>query len=581
MYLEKIIQPGQIKTLQKEELIVLCEEIRQKIIFSVAQNGGHLGASLGAVELIVALHVVFDSPTDRLFFDVGHQAYSHKLLTGRYKDFNELRRFGGISGFPRRNENKHDFFGTGHSSTALSAALGFAVADERRKINPHNIVMLGDGALTAGMSYEALQQVKTLKTNLLILLNDNGMSIDENVGAMHEHLIALREKKAALSVFELLQIPYHGVTDGNDLFQVIDLLNEYKKSGGLKLLHFKTVKGKGLPQAENEQILWHSPPSFDAETGKKIIKKEDLKFHTVFGEKMTELAEKNTDLLVVTPAMKSGSGLTEFAQKFPERFFDTGITEQHAVTFCAGLAAAGMKVFCSIYSTFLQRAYDQVIHDVCLQNLPVIFCIDRAGLVGSDGATHHGLYDLAFLSCLPNAVICAPANGNELRAALDFALNYRGNPLFIRYPRGETHRNAPVPAYTKGKGVKEKEGEKTAVLALGIAVEWAKIAMSEAEKNENNRPAALFNMRFLKPLDRQMLCMIFEHYEKIVIIEDAAQIGGLFSAVLMWANENQQCRKIIALAAPDSIIEHGETEQLRDFAGYGAKNIIRAVYEEC
>jgi 1-deoxy-D-xylulose-5-phosphate synthase len=581
MYLEKIIQPEQIKTLRKEELIILCEEIRQKIIVAVAKNGGHLGASLGAVEMIVALHFVFKSPTDRFFFDVGHQAYTHKLLTGRLCDFDTLRRFGGISGFPRRIESEHDFFGTGHSSTALSAALGFVKADELLKKNPFNVVLLGDGALTAGMAYEALQQVKSLKNNLLILLNDNGMSIDENVGAMHEHLIALRDKKTAVSVFELLQIPYQGVTDGNELFQVIDCLAEYKKRGGIQLLHLKTVKGKGLPQAEIDQILWHSPPSFDVSTGKKVLKTENLKFHVVFGEKMTELAEKNAEILVVSPAMKSGSGLTFFAQKFPERFFDTGITEQHAVTFSAGLAAAGLKVFCSIYSTFLQRAYDQVIHDVCLQNLPVIFCIDRAGLVGSDGATHHGLFDLAFLSCLPNAVICAPSNGSELCAALDFALNYTENPLFIRYPRGDTHLDATVRAYAKGKGVQEKEGEKTAVLALGIAVEWAKKAMTEAEKNEKNRAAALFNMRFLKPIDEQLLSMIFEKYEKIVIIEDGAQKGGLFSAVLAWANENFQCRKLYSLAAPDVIIEHGETEELRNFAGYGDEKIIRLVYEDC
>jgi 1-deoxy-D-xylulose-5-phosphate synthase len=556
-----------IKSLKADELNALCFALRRRIIRYASSNGGHLGASLGAVDIVVAMHRVFEPPKDRFFFDVGHQAYAHKLLTGREKDFEQMRKFGGISGFPRRSESVFDTFGTGHSSTAISAALGFAKADELNGSSVFNLVLVGDGAMTAGIVFEALQQLKYLKANLLILLNDNGMSIDGNTGALHEHFRALQSGGCETSVFELLGIPYEGVYDGHDVNWLVEKFSEYKKNGGIKVLHLKTVKGKGLPQAENDPVLWHSPPKFDPETGEKIPQIEKKKFHQVFGEKILEIGEKNPRLVIVTPAMKAGSGLTKFAEKFPERFFDTAITEQHAVTFSSGLAFAGMKVFCSIYSTFLQRAYDQVIHDVCLQNAPVIFCIDRAGLVGGDGATHHGLYDLAFLSCLPNAVICAPASGEELCAALDFAVQYDETPLFIRYPRGnvpETLRQ--VSDFVKGKGVKWQEGKGTAILAIGIAAEWAREASEFAKTlSADFLQPAIYNLRFLKPLDEEILREAFSSFDYVITIEDAAESGGLSSAVRDWAFRNNLINPIFSFSAPDTVIEHGETEDLRKF----------------
>ena len=555
-----------LKHIPVEELPALAEQLRTRIIEVIAAHGGHLGASLGVVELTIALHYVFDTPDDILVWDVGHQCYAHKLLTGRSEAFAHIRQQGGISGFPKREESQYDAFGTGHSSTSLSAVLAMALASALEgNTQRQHIAVIGDAAIASGMAFEALNHAGTTDANMLIILNDNAMAIDPTVGALKDYFSSLRQG-ARETFFSDLHIKYKGTIDGHDLPALIKTLKAEKKERGVRLLHVVTTKGKGFPKAEAEQVRYHSPALFDKTTGEPLPEAPTLpaKYQEVVGQTLTELARSNPKIIAITPAMSS-SGLLPLQQAFPDRVFDVGIAEQHAVTFAAGWAARGFIPYCIVYSTFLQRAYDQLIHDVALQNLPVVFCIDRAGLVGEDGATHHGVFDMAFLRPIPNLIIASPRNATELRQLLYTAQLSLPHPIAIRYPRGrcsQTDWAQSFEALPIGKGCQLKEGTKVAVLSIGTI---ADLVAEQIRQTENPEQYAHYDMRFLKPIDEALLHHVFTHYQKVITIEEGS-IGGLGSAVSEFAAANNYTTPLKIITLPDVFIPHGSVASLRKMA---------------
>ena len=589
-YLEHINKPDDLKKLSINKLPSLAKEIRDFIIDIVSVKKGHLGASLGVVELTIALHYVFDTPNDLLVWDVGHQAYVHKILTGRRKNFNTNRQLGGISGFPSRKESVFDTFGVGHASTSISAALGMAIASRLKgNFNKHHIAVIGDASIAGGMAFEAMNHAGVSKSNLLIILNDNEMGIDPNVGALKNYLTSVKKgngnRKTSLcdeqdNIFEALNFSYSGPVDGHDIESLIKELNRLKSIKGPKFLHVITKKGKGLRQAEIDQVTYHAPGIFDANTG-DLIKGDHLdlppKFQDVFGETLVELAENNDKIIGITPAMPTGSSMKMMIDKFPERAFDVGIAEQHAVTLAAGMATQNMIPFCAIYSTFLQRAYDQLIHDVALQNLPVVFCLDRAGLVGEDGPTHHGVFDLAYLRIIPNMIVCAPMNEMELRNIMYTAQLGIKHPLAIRYPRGKgSHLNwkNKFQKMEIGKGELVTTGSEVAILTIGSIGESVKKMIQQFPKGK----IAHYNMRFVKPLDEKLLYDIFANFNKILTIEDGVLDGGFGSAILEFSNNNGFKNKTIKrLGIPDKFIEQGTIHQLFELLGLDQKSIKNTI----
>ena len=556
-----------LKHIPVEELPALAEQLRTRIIEVIAAHGGHLGASLGVVELTIALHYVFDTPNDILVWDVGHQCYAHKLLTGRSEAFAHIRQQGGISGFPKREESQYDAFGTGHSSTSLSAVLAMALASALEgNTQRQHIAVIGDAAIASGMAFEALNHAGTTDANMLIILNDNAMAIDPTVGALKDYFSSLRPG-AHETFFSDLHIKYKGTIDGHDLPALIEALKAEKNERGVRLLHVVTTKGKGFAKAEAEQVRYHSPALFDKTTGEPLPEAPTLpaKYQEVVGQTLTELARSNPKIIAITPAMSSGSGLLPLQQAFPDRVFDVGIAEQHAVTFAAGWAARGFIPYCIVYSTFLQRAYDQLIHDVALQNLPVVFCIDRAGLVGEDGATHHGVFDMAFLRPIPNLIIASPRNATELRQLLYTAQLSLPHPIAIRYPRGrcsQTDWAQSFEALPIGKGCQLKEGTKVAVLSIGTI---ADLVAEQIRQSEAPEQYAHYDMRFLKPIDEALLHHVFTHYQKVVTIEEGS-IGGLGSAVSEFAVANNYTTPLKIITLPDVFIPHGSVAALRKLA---------------
>lgn len=577
--LSKINTPEDLRQLAPEHLEQVAKELRAFIIDIVSTKEGHLGASLGVVELTIALHYCFDTPTDLLVWDVGHQAYGHKILTGRKTVFETNRRLNGISGFPKRKESIYDTFGTGHSSTSISAALGMAISSQLKgNFNTHHIAVIGDASIASGMAFEGLNHAGVTKANLLIVLNDNAIGIDPSVGALKTYLTKAKigKKPPQDNIIEALNFHYEGPIDGHDLTELLKAFETLKTKQGPKLLHVITKKGKGLKQAEEDQVKYHAPGKFDKATGEVIPKNnQDLppKFQDVFGLTLLELAEHDDSIVGITPAMPTGSSLKYMMDTFPDRAFDVGIAEQHAVTLAAGMATQGHKVFCAIYSTFLQRAYDQVIHDVALQNLPVIFCIDRAGLVGNDGATHHGVFDLAFLRCIPNLIIAAPADAIELRQMLFTATQNLQQPMAIRYPRGRgeiKEWKAPFQNIDIGKGRCLQEGSDMAILSLGsISGNVSK----SIEAIGDRFSIAHYDLRFLKPLDENLLQTIFEKFQQIITIEDGTVKGGFGDAVLEFAQTQNYTGKIHKLGIPDQFIEHGNTKELYHIAGISPEKI--------
>ncbi|MCW5518961.1 1-deoxy-D-xylulose-5-phosphate synthase [Aureitalea sp. L0-47] len=572
-----------LRKLPKEKLPQLASELRDFIINIVATKEGHLGASLGVIELTIALHYVFNTPDDLLVWDVGHQAYGHKILTGRRDLFHTNRKLGGISGFPKHGESEFDTFGTGHSSTAISAVLGMAIASQLTSAaSRQHIAVVGDASIASGMAFEALNHAGVTKTNILVILNDNAIGIDPSVGSLKEYLtkVTLEDAPDTDNIFEALNFNYSGPIDGHDLDALIPELERLRSVEGPKLLHIITKKGKGLKQAEENQVAYHAPGKFDAATG-DIIPKETKhlppKYQDVFGKTLVELAEKNDKIVGITPAMPTGSSLKFMMERFPERAFDVGIAEQHAVTFAAGLATQGMIVYCNIYSTFLQRAYDQVIHDVCLQNLPVIFCLDRAGIVGEDGATHHGIFDLAYLRCIPNLTIAAPADAIELRNLLHTAQKGLKQPIAIRYPRGRGHITewqVPFSEIEMEKGRKLKEGSEIAILSIGTMANTVSEAISGMEDSRN---IGHFDMRFVKPLDEELLHKIFRSYPTIVTVEDGVKMGGFGSAVSEFATEYNYNNLLKIIGIPDQFPEHGSVEELHDLCGISSEKIRKLI----
>ena len=556
-----------LKHIPVEELPALAEQLRTRIIEVIAAHGGHLGASLGVVELTIALHYVFDTPDDILVWDVGHQCYAHKLLTGRSEAFAHIRQQGGISGFPKREESQYDAFGTGHSSTSLSAVLAMALASALEgNTQRQHIAVIGDAAIASGMAFEALNHAGTTNANMLIILNDNAMAIDPTVGALKDYFSSLRQG-ARETFFSDLHIKYKGIIDGHDLPALIEALKAEKNERGVRLLHVVTTKGKGFAKAEAEQVRYHSPALFDKTTGEPLPEAPTLpaKYQEVVGQTLTELARSNPKIIAITPAMSSSSGLLSLQQVFPDRVFDVGIAEQHAVTFAAGWAARGFIPYCIVYSTFLQRAYDQLIHDVALQNLPVVFCIDRAGLVGEDGATHHGVFDMAFLRPIPNLIIASPRNATELRQLLYTAQLSLPHPIAIRYPRGrcsQTDWAQPFQALPIGKGCQLKEGTKVAVLSIGTI---ADLVAEQIRQSEAPEQYAHYDMRFLKPIDEALLHYVFTHYQKVVTIEEGST-GGLGSAVSEFAVANNYTTPLKIITLPDVFIPHGSVAALRKLA---------------
>ncbi len=621
--LKHINSPADLKTLNEAELEQLSKELRQYIIDVVSVYGGHFAASLGVVELTVALHYVLNTPYDQLVWDVGHQAYGHKILTGRRDLFHTNRVYGGISGFPKRTESAFDTFGVGHSSTSISAALGMAVAshykaDKKRQ----HVAVIGDGSMTAGMAFEALNHAGIEKSNLLVILNDNCMAIDPNVGALKEYLTSItvskpynrfRDDIAAVltkiseigpnalgmakkieksikgtllknsNLFESLNFRYFGPVDGHDLKRLVKTIDELRDIPGPKLLHCITVKGKGFALAEKDQTKWHAPGLFDKITGE--IKKPAVdkpvapKYQDVFGHSLVELAEQNEKIMGITPAMPSGSSLNIMMKAMPERAFDVGIAEQHAVTFSAGLATQGMVPFCNIYSSFMQRSYDQVIHDVALQKLNVVMCLDRAGIAGADGPTHHGAYDLAYMRCIPNLQVAAPMNEEELRNLMYTAQLKDKGPFVIRYPRGQgvmPDWRRPFKEIEVGTGRRICSGEDLAILSIGhIGNEVTKARLN---LNDEGIYPAHYDMRFIKPLDEKLLHEVFSHYRYVITVEDGCVVGGMGSAVAEFMLDNEYQSRLIRLGIPDQFIEHGEQWQLWKECGFDAEGIIGTVH---
>jgi len=580
--LQTINNPKDLRKIPIELLPDLAQELRKFIIDIVAVKEGHLGASLGVVELTIALHYVFNTPKDLLVWDVGHQAYGHKILTGRKNLFDTNRQFGGISGFPKRSESVYDTFGVGHSSTSISAALGMAIASNLKgETEKHHIAVIGDASIASGIAFEALNHAGVSKANLLIILNDNAMGIDPSVGALKNYLTNIKiDKKARKNnIVEAFNFEYAGPIDGHDIKALIKELNRLKSIKGPKFLHVITTKGKGLKKAEEQQTTYHAPGKFNRITGELIPKQDNsfLKFQDVFGLTLLELAKKNKNIIGITPAMPTGSSLKYFIKEIPDRAFDVGIAEQHAVTLAAGFATQGMISFCVIYSTFLQRAYDQIIHDVALQNLPVIFCIDRAGLVGEDGATHHGVFDLAFLRIIPNMVVFAPLNGKDLRNILYTAQLEISFPLAIRYPRGKSDLetlNQPFEKISIGKGTLISEGTDIAILTIGTIGN----KIISIQKHLPKNVVSHYDMRFVKPLDTTLLYHIFDKFKTIVTLEDGCIMGGFGSSILEFAQENNyENHKIIRLGIPDRFITHGNTEILFKSIGLDEEGLLTTI----
>jgi 1-deoxy-D-xylulose-5-phosphate synthase len=574
--LDNISNPKDLRKLNPEQLPQLAKELRAFIIDIVSTKEGHLGASLGVVELTIALHYLFDTPNDLLVWDVGHQAYGHKILTGRKDIFHTNRQFGGIAGFPSRTESEYDAFGVGHSSTSISAALGMAIASNLKgETEKQHIAVIGDASIASGMAFEALNHAGVSNANLLIILNDNAIGIDPSVGALKEYLTRVKTDKrlaAQNNIIKALNFDYSGPIDGHNLPKVLSELERLKSVKGPKFLHVITTKGKGLQQAEEDQVTYHAPGKFDKISGERIKKEVSLytKYQDVFGKTILELAKQNDKIVGITPAMLTGSSLKFMFQEFPKRTFDVGIAEQHAVTLAAGMATQGLIPFCNIYSTFLQRAYDQVIHDVALQNLPVIFCLDRAGLVGEDGATHHGVFDLAYLRCIPNIIIFAPRNEIELRNILYTAQLGLENPIAIRYPRGTgtiIDWQKPFEKIEIGKGICLKKGKKIAILSIGTVAKNSEEAILLSEKKD---AFSHFDMRFAKPLDVQLLDQIFKKHQTIITIEDGTVKGGFGAAILEFAAENNYRNKIKNLGIPDEFIAHGSAKELYNKVGLDA-----------
>ena len=569
--LSSINSPVDLRQLDVNQLPQLAQELRDFIIDVVSVKEGHLGASLGVVELTIALHYVFDTPNDSLIWDVGHQAYGHKILTGRRDQFHTNRQLHGISGFPKRDESEYDAFGVGHSSTSISAALGMAIAANLKgDFERQHIAVIGDASIASGMAFEGLNHAGVTDANLLVILNDNAIGIDPSVGALKNYLTAVKEGKNPKqnNMIKSLNFDYSGPIDGHDIQAVIQELERLKKVKGPKFLHVITTKGKGLQQAEENQVQYHAPGKFDANTGEIIPKSEanlPPKYQDVFGETILDLAQKNEKIIGITPAMPTGSSLKLMMDALPNRAFDVGIAEQHAVTLAAGMATQGMVVFCNIYSTFLQRAYDQVIHDVALQNLPVIFCLDRAGLVGEDGATHHGVFDLAYLRCIPNMMVFSPINETALQNILYTAQLGLEHPIAIRYPRGRGQNinwKSPYQKITIGKANCLKEGTKVAVVSNGT------IGNNVIQALDNlNYPSTIahYDFPFVKPLDEALLHTIFSKFETIITIEDGVISGGFGSAILEFAAANNYHSKIQILGVPDVFIEQGTVLELQQF----------------
>lgn len=623
--LQQINEPHDLKKLKVNELPQLCDELRQFIVDIVSVKGGHFGASLGVVEMTVALHHAFNTPYDQLVWDVGHQAYGHKILTGRKDQFHTNRQYKGMSGFPKRSESEYDTFGVGHSSTSISGALGMAVASQYKGENDRqHIAVIGDGSMTAGMAFEGLNHAGIENSNLLVILNDNCMSIDPAVGALKEYLtdittshtynkvkdeiwnllgvvskfgpnaqaIAAKVENAVKSAllkqsnyFESLNFRYFGPVDGHDVVHLTKVLEDLKDIPGPKILHCLTKKGKGYEPAENGSATkWHAPGLFDKTTGEIIQASKSApeapKYQDVFGKSIIELAEKNKNIMAVTPAMLTGCSLTYMQEAMPDRVFDVGIAEQHAVTFSAGLATQGMVPFCNIYSSFMQRAYDQVIHDVALQKLNVVLCLDRGGLVGADGPTHHGAYDLAFFRCIPNMVVAAPMNEEELRNMMYTAQLPDQGPFSIRYPRGKgvmPDWQQPFAEIKIGEGRKLQEGTEAAVLSIGHPGNFATEAIAKLEAEGYS--VAHYDMRFVKPLDEALLHEIFKKHSKLVTIEDGCIQGGFGSAVLEFMADHQYSAQVIRLGIPDAFIEHGTQAELWRECNYDAQAIQEAVHQ--
>ena len=618
--LDKVNSPRDIKGMTIAQLRTLCEEIRRYMIECCAVNPGHLGSSLGAVELIVGLHYVYDAPQDKLVFDVGHQAYAHKIMTGRREAFRQNRQKDGISGFPKRSESEYDAFGAGHSSTSISAALGFAEAAKLLGQPYKSVALIGDGSLTGGLAFEGLNNTGVSKADMLVILNDNNISIDRNIGALHEYLLRIttnpkynRAKKRVWDrlgegwvrdviqkfvsttksymvresgghLFQAMGFRYFGPVDGNDIEQVIDTLKKLKELGGPILLHALTKKGKGYAPAEENQTIWHAPGMFDPETGERLKSDAGVsRYQDVFGKVLLELARMNPKVVGVTPAMASGCGMNTLAKEMPERFHDVGIEEEHAVTFSAGLAAGGLKPFCNIYSSFSQRAYDQIIHDVALQDLPVVLCLDRGGIVGEDGATHHGCYDMAVYRTIPGAVVAAPKDEIELKDMMYTAMLSDHGPFIIRYPRGngegvawEEHEFTLMP---EGKGEILLEGTDVAVVCAGPVVNRAVEAALEMKADKGVNPS-IYNIRYIKPIDEDMLAEIAGKHKVVVTVEDGTIAGGLHGAVAEYMSSLPVPVKVRAVGIPDEYISQGTQEELREECGLTKTAILKVLTEE-
>ena len=577
-FLDRIPDPQTLRKFDLNQLFDLAKDLRQAIIDSLAKGEGHLGSSLGTVELSIALHYVFDTPKDLLVWDVGHQAYGHKMLTGRKSNFELLRQQGGISGFPNREESPYDAFGTGHAGTSISAVLGMALASQLQGQKNQHIAVIGDASIANGMAFEALNHMGTTAANVLIVLNDNSMGIDPSIGALKNYFDTVKKEASSLpNFFQNLNIDYSGPLDGHDLNALVSNLKRQKTQTGPRLLHIVTKKGKGLPLAENEQVTYHAPGKFDPITGKlnPANGEQKIKYQDVFGKTLEYLSGINSKIVAITPAMPTGSGLVELMQKFPDRCIDVGIAEQHAVTLAAGMATQGMLPFCVIYSTFLQRAYDQVLHDVALQKLGVVFCIDRAGIVGHDGPTHHGVFDIAFLRCIPNLTIAAPRNAQQLQNLLYTAQLGLEQPLAIRYPRGYSQLKKlsfDFDEVSLGKGSCLKEGGQIAILSVGTIAENIQAALTELEDADN---FAHFDLGFVKPLDLELLHTVFHTYQRVVIFEEGSVKGGAGSAVLEFAAENNYKIPIELEGVPDQFISHGKSKNLLKDLGLDTEGICK------
>ena len=618
--LDNINSPKDIKSLGMDGLRTLCEEIRQYMIECCSVNPGHLGPSLGAVELVVGIHYVYDAPEDKIVFDVGHQAYAHKIITGRREAFLKNRMKDGISGFLKRSESEYDAFGVGHSSTSVSAALGFAEAAKMLGLGHKSVAVIGDGSLTGGLAFEGLNNAGASKADILVVLNDNNISIDRNVGAVHNHLLKIttdsrynNAKKAVWNwlgdgrlrtmlqrvvattkshlvrgsgghLFQALGFRYFGPIDGNDVEQVIDTLRKLKEINGPILLHALTKKGKGYAPAEENQTVWHAPGTFDPETGERFESRVGVsRYQDVFGEVLLDLAKNNDKIVGVTPAMASGCGMNRLAKEIPGRFYDVGIEEEHAVTFSAALAAGGMKPFCNIYSSFSMRAFDQIFHDVALQNLPVVLCLDRGGLVGEDGATHHGCYDMSIYRSIPGTVIAAPKDELELKNMMYSAMLAEGGPYIIRYPRGYGEgvewREAAYEAMPAGKGEKLAEGTEVAVIAAGPFAYRALEAAAEIKAQTGWSPA-VYNIRYIKPVDQELLKEVHENYSRVVTVEDGTVLGGLYGLVSEFMSAQERPMPVRAVGIPDRYVQQGTQKELRQECGLTKEGILDVILQE-